>query len=209
VVYVTSSFSQQYLLPTTGLVSSLLAGVIKLPIAKLMDIWGRPQGYIFFLVCAILGLIMMAACQNIETYAAAQCFYWVGFNGIGYVLDVFIADTSSLQWRGLLFAFTTSPYIATTFAGPSAAQSFVNGVGWRWGYGIYAIIVPALSAPFLGVFWYNQRLARKQGILLDSKSASGRSLGASLVHYFWEFDGECPHACQQRRRRRRRRDETY
>lgn len=77
------------------------------------------------------GLILMAACRNVETYAAAQVFYWVGMNGVGYVLDVFIADTSSLQWRALLFAFTTSPYIATTFAGPAAANSFLKTSGWR------------------------------------------------------------------------------
>jgi hypothetical protein len=48
---------------------------------------------------------MMASCRNVETYAAAQVgsfaalhsfylnccqvFYWVGFNGMAYVLDVF------------------------------------------------------------------------------------------------------------------------
>lgn len=130
----------------------------------------------------------MAACNNITTYAAAQVFYWVGFNGIGYVLDVFIADTSSLQWRAMFFAFSTSPYIATTFAGPSAAQSFLRTSGWRWGYGVFAIIVPVISAPFLIVFWYNQRLAREQGILVDSREASGRTPLQSLKHYLIEFD---------------------
>ncbi|KAF2160496.1 hypothetical protein M409DRAFT_29117 [Zasmidium cellare ATCC 36951] len=188
VVYVTSSFTQVYLIPTVGIVSTIVAGVIKLPVAKLMDIFGRPQGYVFMLTCAVLGLVLMAACNNITTYAAAQVFYWVGFNGIGYVLDVFIADTSSLQWRALLFAFTTSPYIATTFAGPAAAQSFLRTSGWRWGYGVYAILVPVISAPFLAVFWYNQRLARKQGILVPAREASGRTWTQSLVHYFIEFD---------------------
>ncbi len=82
----------------------------------------------------------MAACNNVQTYAAAQVFYWVGMNGIAYILDVFIADTSSLKWRGLLFAFSTSPYIATTFAGPAAAQSYIEGAGWRWVYGTFAIV---------------------------------------------------------------------
>ena len=54
---------------------------------------------------------MMAACKNVETYAAAQVFYWVGFNGMAYVLDVFMADTSSLKNRALVFAFSTTPYM--------------------------------------------------------------------------------------------------
>ena len=133
---------------------------------------------------------MMAASGNIETYAAAQVFYWVGYNGIAYVLDVFIADTSSLKWRGLMFAFSTSPYIATAFAGPSAANSFYLHSTWRWAYGTFAIITPVMCAPFLWVFWYNQRLARKQGILIDRREASGRTWYQSLRHYAIEFDCE-------------------
>lgn len=26
-----------------------------------------------------LGLVMMAACTNVQTYAAAQVFYWMGY----------------------------------------------------------------------------------------------------------------------------------
>ena len=63
----------------------------------------------------------MDSCSShsaIDPLSFLQVFYWVGENGIAYVLDVFIADTSSLKWRGLMFAFSNSPYIATTFAGP-------------------------------------------------------------------------------------------
>lgn len=54
-VYVTSDFAKVYLIPTVSIVSTLVAGVIKLPVAKLMDIFGRPQGYLLMLICAVLG----------------------------------------------------------------------------------------------------------------------------------------------------------
>lgn len=133
----------------------------------------------------------MAVCSNVTTYAAAQVFYWVGFNGIAYVLDVFIADTSSLEWRALMFAFSTSPYIVTTFAGPAAAQSYYKTSGWRWAYGTFAIVTPVICMPFLMVFWYNQRLARKQGVLPEKSGASGRTLLQSVHHYLIEFDSRC------------------
>lgn len=76
--YVTSSFSQHSLTATTGIMSSLIGGLIKLPLAKVLDIFGRPQGFFLMMCCMIVGLIMMAACPNVETYAAAQVFYWVG-----------------------------------------------------------------------------------------------------------------------------------
>ena len=54
--YVTSSFQQQGLTATTGIVANLIAGIVKFPTAKLMDIWGRPQGYVAMLLCAVIGM---------------------------------------------------------------------------------------------------------------------------------------------------------
>lgn len=76
--YVTSAFGRHGLLGATGVVSSIVGGLIKLPLAKVIDIWGRPQGYLLMIIVLTIGLIMMAACENVETYAAAQVFYWVG-----------------------------------------------------------------------------------------------------------------------------------
>jgi MFS family permease len=76
--YVTSSFQQHSLTATTSIMSSLIGGLSKLPLAKILDIWGRPQGYALMVFCITIGLVMMAACNNVQTYAAAQVFYWVG-----------------------------------------------------------------------------------------------------------------------------------
>lgn len=76
--YVTSSFAKHSLTATTGVFSSLIGALIKLPLAKVLDIWGRPQGLALMTFFMVIGLVMMAACQNVETYAAAQVFYWIG-----------------------------------------------------------------------------------------------------------------------------------
>lgn len=76
--YVTSSFLYHSLTATTSVLSSIIGGLIKLPLAKVLDIWGRPQGFALMVFCLVIGLVMMAACNNVETYAAAQVFYWVG-----------------------------------------------------------------------------------------------------------------------------------
>jgi len=76
--YVTSSFALHSLTATTGIMSSLIGGLMKLPLAKVLDIFGRPEGFFIMMCFMIIGLCMMAACPNVETYAAAQVFYWVG-----------------------------------------------------------------------------------------------------------------------------------
>jgi MFS family permease len=78
VPFVTSSFSKHSLTATTNVVSGIIGGLVKLPLAKVLDIWGRPTGFLAMLICMILGLIMMAACNNVATFCAAQVFYWVG-----------------------------------------------------------------------------------------------------------------------------------
>jgi MFS family permease len=186
VAYVTSDFYLHELVATTSIVSTIIAGVIKLPMSKVLDLWGRNQGYIFMTTCATIGLIMMAACNGVTLYAAAQVFYWVGVGGIIYVLDVIIADTSSLQNRALMFAFSNSPYIATAFAGPSAAQSFLGGAGWRWGYGTFAIVLPIISLPIMIIFYINRNKALKEGVI--PREPSGRTATQSIVHYAIEFD---------------------
>lgn len=76
--YVTSEFSLHSLTAATTIMSSIIGGATKIPIAKILDTWGRPQGLALCLFIWIVGFIMMAACQNVETYAAAQVFSSVG-----------------------------------------------------------------------------------------------------------------------------------
>lgn len=62
----------------TNIFASIIAGLSKLPLAKILDLWGRPQGMTIMLVFWAIGFCMMAACNNVETYAAAQVFSVVG-----------------------------------------------------------------------------------------------------------------------------------
>ncbi|KAK5940428.1 hypothetical protein PMZ80_006843 [Knufia obscura] len=185
--YVTSDFSLHSLTAATGIMSYIIGGLTKIPIAKILDTWGRPQGMALTLFLWIVGFIMMAGCKNVETYAAAQVFSAVGAQGVSYCMTVFISDTSSLRNRGLMLAFATSPYIFTTFAGGPASESVLSpgGIGWRWGFGIFTLIIPAVVLPLIFIFWFNQRKAKKQGVLVEKHS---KLTVGSLKRYAIEVD---------------------
>ncbi|KAH6639773.1 major facilitator superfamily domain-containing protein [Boeremia exigua] len=184
--YVTSEFLFHGLTGITGIVANLIGGVSKLPLAKFIDLVGRPHGFFICLVCVVLALVMMGVCQNVQTYAAAQVFYWTGMNGMDYVLDIFIADTSDLRNRAIWLAFATSPYIVNTFAGPRLGQRFLDDSTWRWGYGAFTIITPFMCIPFWLIFYIMSRRAKQQGVV--AKEKSGRTFVESVKYYFIEFD---------------------
>ena len=114
-----------------------------------------------------------------------QVFTSVGFTSLILSIDIITTDTSSLRDRGLAYAFTSSPYIITAFAGPKSAEGFYD-TNWRWGYGSFAIILPFVAAPLFGVLQYNKVKATKQGLLVKQKS--GRTLRQALWFYVVEFD---------------------
>ncbi|KAK4651075.1 hypothetical protein QC762_700120 [Podospora pseudocomata] len=165
--FVTSTFSSHSLTPVVYIVSSILGGVSKLPLAKILDIWGRPQGMALMLLIWTIGFVMMAACKNVTQYAAAYVFSTVGAQGISYCITVFVSDTTSLKNRGLMLAYATSPYIVTTWAGGPIADRFImnGGPGWRWGMGMWAIVTPVIVTPLILIFIYNQHRAEKMGLI--------------------------------------------
>ncbi|CAI6090475.1 unnamed protein product [Clonostachys chloroleuca] len=186
--YVTSNFALHSLTPTVSILSSVIGGVTNLTLAKILDVFGRPQGYLFCVVLATVGLIMMAACNNVESYAAAQVFQTVGNNGIQYSLTVLIADTSTLRNRGLVQAIASSPNLITGWlAGPIASGFLALGPeGWRWAFGMFTIMVPAITLPLSGLFLKNYFKAKKLG-LVQSKENHGNAL-QSFVYYCRQFD---------------------
>lgn len=107
---------------------------------------------------------------------------------MGYIVDVFMADTSSPKNRALVFAFSTAPYIITAFVGPRAAASYLNTSGWPWAYGTFVILTPITTFPLLYVLFRNERKAHNSGILLKVKT--DRTIGQSIFHYLFDFDGK-------------------
>jgi MFS family permease len=184
--YVVSAYASHSLTPTVTVVSSVIGGCTNFTIAKILDVFGRPQGYLICIVIATVGLIMMGACRTVEMYAAAQVFYTVGNTGLQYSLSVFVADTSSLQNRGLMQAFAYSPNMITCWLGGPISTAFLSGAGWPLAYGMFSILVPAVTLPLYGLLQWHYLKAKKQGLV--PKRASGRSIPQSIIHHSREFD---------------------
>ncbi|KAF3484456.1 siderophore iron transporter mirB [Arthroderma uncinatum] len=188
--YVTSAFAMHSFTPTVGILSSVIGGVTNLTLAKILDVFGRPQGYLFCIVLATVGLAMMAACSSVQAYAAAQVFQTVGNNGILYSLTVFVADTSSLRNRGLMQAIVSSPNLITCWLAGPISSGFLNGPGWRCAFGMFTILVPAITLPLFQLLLHNYLKAKNMGLIVQSKgeNESDRTALQSFLHYSRQFD---------------------
>ncbi|TGJ88108.1 hypothetical protein E0Z10_g696 [Xylaria hypoxylon] len=186
VPYATSDFGTHSLLNVIYIIADAVSASVFIPLSRVVDVWGRAEGFLMMIAFATLGLVVMAASNSLVALSAGYVFYTVGTSGMTYCVDVITADASKLKNRALAFAFTSSPYIITAFAGPKASSRFYETVGWRWGFGAFAIIFPIVSAPLYFVLKFNIRKAKKEGTLIKEKN--NRSILQTIWFYMIEFD---------------------
>jgi len=70
--YVTSDFSSHSLLTVIDIVAGAMVSAVYIPMAKLLDVWGRAEGFALMVAFTTLGMVLMAVSQNLETFCAAQ-----------------------------------------------------------------------------------------------------------------------------------------
>ncbi|KAL4967073.1 siderophore iron transporter mirB [Aspergillus stella-maris] len=184
--YITSDFSAHSLLTVISVVVNVMSAAWLMPIAKVLNLWDRTVGVCIMILIAIMGLIMMACCNNIATYCAAQAFYTVGFTGVIFCVDVLTADTSSLRNRGIAYGFTSSPYIITAFAGSPLSNQFHES-NWRWAYGTICIILPIVALPLI-VTWELAKRKAKRVNEIETVPKRERSIQEAVWYYVVEFD---------------------
>lgn len=69
--YVTSDFESHSLLNVIYVVANSISAACFIPLSKILDLWGRAEGFLVMVTFATLGLILMAACENLATFCAA------------------------------------------------------------------------------------------------------------------------------------------
>ncbi|KAF4467809.1 siderophore iron transporter [Fusarium albosuccineum] len=184
--YVVSDFRRHALTATTDVVANIASGIIRLPYAKLLDVWGRPHCLSLMVTLTVVGAVMMAACDSVETYCAAQVFYYVGYYGIQFSLVIFISDSAPIRNRALLFGIVWSPSLISTWAYGPAADRILSQIGYRWGFGVWCIIIPIVSTPLLILMFKFDKTAREAGLI--KRPEHGRNFTQSIIFYLQEFD---------------------
>ena len=72
VPFATSDWESHSLLTVIYIVSNAMTAAVYIPLAKMLDLWGRAEGFVLMVAFATLGIIMMAAGNSLTTFCAAQ-----------------------------------------------------------------------------------------------------------------------------------------
>lgn len=130
---------------------------------------------------------MQASSSNVQTFAAAQIFWAAGFNGVQVLQQIFVADTTDLLNRALFSTLFDLPFLWTTWAGPEVGGSILRNMSWRWGYAIWAIILPICFIPLFISLFMNQQRAKREGYDLGSVF-HGRSVMSVFKNFAIDLD---------------------
>ncbi|KAL8927527.1 MAG: hypothetical protein Q9208_002332 [Pyrenodesmia sp. 3 TL-2023] len=160
-VFATSAFSTHSLVATVLVVQGVVNAVIKPPMAKIANAFGRLEAFSISVFLYVIGYIQMAGSNNVKTFAAAQIFYSAGNTGLQILQQIFIADTSDLLNRALWSSLPDVPFLVTVWIGAPIANSLLTHTSWRWGYGIWAIVLPVAFLPLALALFLNMRKAKK------------------------------------------------
>ena len=91
------------------------------------------------------------------------------------------------------------PYIINAFVGSKIAASITTPNptnGWRWGYGMFAILLPCAIAPVISTLAWAERKAQKMGlvkldtnaVLVRDETGNKRGVGRGFVKFATDMD---------------------
>ncbi|KAG6816467.1 hypothetical protein H0H87_005827 [Tephrocybe sp. NHM501043] len=185
--YAASEFGDHTLISTIQVAQSMIIAVGKPVIAKVADVTSRGAAYTVVLIFYVIGYIVIASAKNIQTVAGGIILYAIGYTGLQLLTQIIIADITTLKWRGLVSSLISMPFIINAFVGANISANVVTGAGWRWGYGMFAILIPVTLLPLIVTLLWAENKARKLGLAPKSTN-SGKTLVQKIFHSANQLD---------------------
>lgn len=157
--------------------------------AKIADVFGRLELVYVSIFFYIIGTILEAAAPSVGAFAAGAVLYQIGYTIVTLLVEVIVADVSSLRSRLTWSYISVTPYIINAWISGDVASSVYRTAGWRWGIGMWAIIYPCMSLPLIFALLNAQRKARKSGDLANYKTPYQQyGFSRMMVALFWQLD---------------------
>ncbi|WVO19791.1 uncharacterized protein IAS62_001081 [Cryptococcus decagattii] len=158
--YATSYVLDHSVSGTISTANAIIIAVGKPLMAKLADVVGRGETFIIVTILYVVGYIVIATANDVGQIAGGQVIYSFGYTGLQMLQQIIIADMTTLRWRGAVSGLVSAPFIINNFVSAEIAEGVLPN--WRWGYGMFAILVPVALSPIIIALMWAQHKAAKQ-----------------------------------------------
>lgn len=124
-----------------------------------------------------------------QGFAAGAFLYQIGYTCVILLVEVIVADTTSLRSRVFFSYVPASPFIINTWVSGDVSGAVLTNSTWRWGIGMWCIIYPVCTLPLIISLWWVGRKAKRSGSL-DNYATPYQRYGAKklAVALFWQLD---------------------
>ncbi|QSL65201.1 hypothetical protein MERGE_002508 [Pneumocystis wakefieldiae] len=187
----TSSFGKNSLIPLINTINGILYTAVKQQMLRLSGLIGIMELFCISLLLYDIGCLMYMISKNIITFIISSIFHTIGTAGFQVLQQFVITDTSELLNRGLFNAILNIPLLINVWVGPNLAQSIYmpksDSEQWRWGYGIWAIVLSVVSLPMISILYLNRMKAKEMG-LLSIENNHSKTIPAFIKRLFVELD---------------------
>lgn len=186
-MFATSELDKHSYLATIGVVQMMIVACGKPIIAKISDVTSRAYAFLTVLIFYCLGYVIIASAPTVDAIAGGIIFYAVGYTGLQVLNSIIIADMTTLKWRGLISGLMSLPFVVNGFVSANIQVGILERSGWRWGYGMFAILVPCAILPLILTLVWAERKAKTLGHAPPVKVKEG-TLGSRVWGFIEALD---------------------
>ncbi|CAI4772027.1 CDA_G0047620.mRNA.1.CDS.1 [Saccharomyces cerevisiae] len=182
--YAANSFGKHSQVGSINTVKSIVASVVAVPYARMSDRFGRIECWIFALVLYTVGEIISAATPTFGGLFAGIVIQQFGYSGFRLLATALTGDLSGLRDRTFAMNIFLIPVIINTWVSGNIVSSVAGNVApykWRWGYGIFCIIVPISTLILVLPYVYAQYISWRNAGGATSKWREGHIIAMIVV----------------------------
>ncbi|KAK3939167.1 hypothetical protein QBC46DRAFT_459785 [Diplogelasinospora grovesii] len=163
--YSLSEFNALSTLASLNTADVIVFAVVQPPIAKLSNVIGRGHTLFMAISLYIISYIFMASATGVGLFAVGLMIYKIEQSGTYLMARVIVSDITSPRWRGFGLGISYFPFLITPWVSALIVNSVVSGIGWRWGIGMFAILMPFGACLIIGTLIYYQHRAKKMRLV--------------------------------------------
>ncbi|WRT68181.1 uncharacterized protein IL334_005156 [Kwoniella shivajii] len=174
---------------TVTVVRSIVAAAAQPAYAKISDYFGRTSILFISVLLYALGTVVQATADNLSAFSGGAMLYQFGYTGVQLLVEVLIADVTSLRSRLFFSYIPAMPFLINAWVSGDIASAVIETTTWGWGIGMWAIIFPIMAIPLFYSLIDAEIRAKRLGLLQEIPSPVRTLAQPSLwTEIFWQVD---------------------